>query len=115
MPTPAVKHFTPDIASHRGAGLTREVADFVVQTDYASIPEDVTALASKSILDGLGLALSGSVAESGGIVQRYLQAQGFGGDATVIGTGQRVQARFAAFANGVAVHADDYDDTQLDC
>ena len=35
------------------------------------------------------------------------------GAATVIGSSLRVAPRFAAFANGVAVHADDYDDTQL--
>ena len=108
-----IKHFTPDISRDRGAGLTLEVAEFVVETEYASIPDEVAQLARKSILDGLGLALSGSVAESGAIVERYLQAQGRGGDATVVGTGLNVQPRFAAFANGVAVHADDYDDTQL--
>ena len=108
-----IEHFTPDIASGRGAGLTREVAEFVVGTGYASLPDAVTDLAEKSILDGLGLALSGSVAESGGIVQRYLQAQNLHGDTTVIGSGLKVQPRFAAFANGVAVHADDFDDTQL--
>ncbi|MYJ97290.1 MAG: MmgE/PrpD family protein [Proteobacteria bacterium] len=108
-----IKHFTPDIFSDRGAGLTREVAEFAVETDYASIPDEVAGLAKKSILDGLGLALSGSVAESGAIVERYLQAQGLGGDTTVIGTGLKLQPRFAAFANGIAVHADDYDDTQL--
>src|SRR6185312_12129440 len=32
---------------------------------------------------------------------------------TVIGTQLRMPARFAAFANGLAIHADDYDDTQL--
>ena len=109
----AIAHFTPDLASRRGEGLTREVAQFVVDTGYRSVPRDVAELAKKSILDGLGLALSGSVAESGRIVQRYLQAQGLDGDTTVIGAGLRAQARFAAFANGVAVHADDYDDTQL--
>ena len=31
----------------------------------------------------------------------------------VIGTSMRVPARFAAFANALAIHADDYDDTQL--
>ena len=108
-----IKHFTPDLASDRGAGLTREVAEFAVETDYASIPDGVAGLAKKSILDGLGLALSGSVAESGAIVERYLEAQRLGGDTTVIGTGLKVQPRFAAFANGIAVHADDYDDTQL--
>lgn len=113
MSSTAIQHFTPDISSDHGAGLTREVAEFVVATDYGSIPDEVTGLARKSILDGLGLALSGSVAESGAIVERYLRAQGLSGDTTVIGTGLRVQPRFAAFANGVGVHADDFDDTQL--
>ena len=113
MSSTAIQHFTPDISSDHGAGLTREVAEFVVETDYASIPDEVMALARKSVLDGLGLALSGSVAESGAIVERYLRAQGLSGDTTVIGTGLRVQPRFAAFANGVGVHADDFDDTQL--
>jgi hypothetical protein len=31
----------------------------------------------------------------------------------VIGSTLRVPARFAAFANGLTIHADDYDDTQL--
>ena len=31
----------------------------------------------------------------------------------MIGSGLKVAPRFAAFANGVAIHADDYDDTQL--
>jgi 2-methylcitrate dehydratase PrpD len=33
--------------------------------------------------------------------------------ATVIGSSLRAPQRFAAFANGVGIHADDYDDTQL--
>jgi 2-methylcitrate dehydratase PrpD len=109
----AIKHFTPDIASKHGENLTREVAGFVVDTDYAKLPAEVIELARKSILDGLGLALSGSVAESGRIIQKYLLSQNLSGEATVIGTTQRVPERFAAFANGIGVHADDYDDTQL--
>ena len=109
----AIKHFTPDIASKHGEHLTREVGTFVVSTGYDAIPTEVIELARKSILDGLGLALSGSVAESGQIIQGYLQSQDLSGTATVIGTSQRVPERFAAFANGIGVHADDYDDTQL--
>ncbi|NNC66308.1 MAG: MmgE/PrpD family protein [Gammaproteobacteria bacterium] len=109
----AIKHFTPDIASKHGENLTREVAEFVVNTSYENIPGEVVELARKSILDGLGLALSGSVAESGKIVQNYLLAQKTLGETTVIGTSQRVPERFAAFANGIGVHADDFDDTQL--
>ncbi len=33
--------------------------------------------------------------------------------ATVIGSSLRAPVRFAAFANAIGIHADDYDDTQL--
>ncbi|WGF89129.1 MmgE/PrpD family protein [Marinivivus vitaminiproducens] len=94
--------------------LTRYVAEFVAGTEAGDIPEDVVALGKKSILDGLGLALSGSVAKSGELVRRHLDDLGLeAGPATVIGGGRKVAPRFAAFANGVGIHADDYDDTQL--
>jgi 2-methylcitrate dehydratase PrpD len=97
-----------------GDNLTRYVADFVCTTQSADLPEDVVALGKKSILDGIGLALSGSVAKSGELVRRHLTDLNLGaGPATVIGSAFRVAPRFAAFANGVGVHADDYDDTQL--
>ncbi len=109
----SIQHYTPDIHSRRGEGLTREVAGFIVDTTYEALPDELIELGKKSILDGLGLALSGSVARSGAILQRYLQAQRLRGDTTVIGTGLKTLPRFAAFANGVGMHADDYDDTQL--
>jgi 2-methylcitrate dehydratase PrpD len=72
-------------------------------------------LGKRSILDCIGLALAGNAAESGHLVRKYLQALGCPTDrgCTVIGTRLKVPARFAAFANGIAIHADDYDDTQL--
>ena len=92
----------------RGSSLT---------TRYEDIPEDVLQLARKSILDGLGLALCGSAAKSGEIVRQYIKSLGFRGDgpdsATVIGSAIKAPVRFAAFANAVGIHADDYDDTQL--
>ena len=108
-----IEAFTPDITSSYGEGLTKEVTTFILETSYEAIPEEVIDLSKKSILDGLGLALSGSVAESGRISKNYLQNLGLNGETTVIGTELRVPERFAAFANGIGVHADDYDDTQL--
>ena len=94
--------------------VTATVAAFVASADSRSLPADVIALGKKSILDGLGLALSGSIAHSGELVVQHLASQHLGaGPATVIGTGLKIAPRFAAFANGVAIHADDYDDTQL--
>ena len=95
-------------------GLTQRVAEFIVGTSYTEVPRDVIELGKKSILDGLGLMLVGSVAKSGELTRTYLQSLGVtAGDATVAGSNLKSAVRFAAFANGVGIHADDYDDTQL--
>jgi 2-methylcitrate dehydratase PrpD len=94
--------------------LTEYVARFIVDTRANDLPGGVTALGKKSILDGIGLAFAGAVAESGHLVLKHLDSLHLGaGSSTVIGGNRKVAPRFAAFANGVAVHADDYDDTQL--
>jgi len=47
----------------------------------------VIELGKKSMLDGLGLALSGAVAESGELVQQYLKSLGIStGSASVFGS-----------------------------
>jgi 2-methylcitrate dehydratase PrpD len=91
------------------------VSEFVVNLKFADIPADSLELGKKSILDGLGLALSGSKAETWGLIQQYVKSFGFSprGGAAVLGSAVRLPARFAAFANGVAIHVDDFDDTQL--
>nr|WP_236599809.1 MmgE/PrpD family protein [Ramlibacter alkalitolerans] len=94
--------------------MTRYVSDFICNTKVSDLPQDVVALGKKSILDGLGLALSGGASHLGELVRRHLGDLQLGaGAATVIGTRLKVAPRFAAFANGVGIHADDYDDTQL--
>jgi len=95
--------------------LTAYVADFITRTRASNIPAAVTHLGKRSILDGIGLALAGSIADSGALVRKYLRSLGCAQTrgCTVIGSGMRLPARFAAFANGIAIHADDYDDTQL--
>src|SRR5229473_2589370 len=95
--------------------LTAHVAEFVVNLKFADIPAEPLELGKKSILDGLGLALSGSRAETWGLVQEYLKpfVSPPSGGAAVLGSAVRLPARFAAFANGVAIHVDDFDDTQL--
>ena len=96
------------------SGVTKYVAEFTVNTKYSDIPAEAIDLGKKSILDGLGLAICGSVAETWPLLQRYVQALGIkNGEAQVLGTSSRLPERFAALANGVAIHVNDYDDTQL--
>jgi 2-methylcitrate dehydratase PrpD len=98
----------------KAPGLTKYVAEFIVNTKYEDIPADVLDLGKKSILDGFGLALAGSGSSMGPLVRQYVQSLGLGDvKASIIGTGMKAHTRFAAFANGVSIHADDFDDTQL--
>ena len=95
-------------------GLTEYVAKFVIETGYDAIPADVMELGKKSILDGLGLALAGSRAETGPLCMQYLSTLGaLQGGSTIIGTSRKTAPQFAALVNGISIHADDFDDTQL--
>jgi 2-methylcitrate dehydratase PrpD len=98
----------------KAPGLTKSVAEFAVNLKYEDIPADVIELGKKSILDGFGLSLAGSASVMGPIARKYVQSFGSGDlKASIIGTGMKAHPRFAAFANGVSIHADDFDDTQL--
>src|SRR6202047_5202444 len=96
------------------SGLTAYVGRFVATTTYKQIPPEVIELGKKSILDSLGLALAGSRAETGSISRKYVEQIGVcNGKATIIGSAQRTSPHFAALVNGISIHADDFDDTQL--
>jgi 2-methylcitrate dehydratase PrpD len=93
-------------------GLTKYVSEFIVNAKYEDIPENVIALGKKTLLDGFGLALAGSASGIGPIIRRYIETLGLSdGQASIIGTNRKAPARFAALANGISIHADDYDDT----
>ena len=72
------------------------------------------ALAKRSILDGLGLAVAGSRSAAAEIARHEIESYGALPRGRLgAGHGPALPARFAAFLNGLAIHADDYDDTQL--
>ncbi len=92
--------------------LTAHVADFIRNTRHDAIPASVSACSKKAILDTLGVALAGAKSAGSEIIQRQVAELQCGNNASVIfGTAMRAPPRFAALANGAAMHADDYDDT----
>ena len=93
--------------------LTHYVADFALGLDYDDIPEGVRRIAIEHILDGYGLALSGHAEEGHAILRRYAQRAGCAEEVVIFGTSLRSTAELAALVNGQAMHAMDYDDTQL--
>jgi 2-methylcitrate dehydratase PrpD len=99
--------------------VTAQTATFASRTRAADIPGDVAAAAKRSVVDGFGLAVAGLRSEPGrlatGYAAEFAAAAGGPGQpgARQPGTRTRLPARFAAFAAGVCIHADDFDDTQL--
>ncbi|MGH9107269.1 MAG: MmgE/PrpD family protein, partial [Acidimicrobiales bacterium] len=95
-------------------GLTTEVSEFVADASLADLPDDVMHLAKRSILDGLGLAFAGSRTRPAALAREEILSLGCTAhEALALGSGLRLPSRFAAFLNGLSIHADDYDDTQL--
>lgn len=94
---------------------TEKLAKFIVQTNFEQIPEEALAVAKKSILNGLGLAVAGSREPSGKIITEYVREIGGKPEAGVIGGGFKTNVVQAALANGTMVHALSYDDLCVTC
>ena len=93
--------------------LTGEVTDFIQGMSYECIPEKIRLELRRCVLDGLGVTLSGVHAQCSVITRRYIKDGGMPGNVTIVGAGMKASAQQAALANGIAAHAEDYDDTQL--
>jgi 2-methylcitrate dehydratase PrpD len=92
---------------------TSAIAEFVVKSRWEECPPQAVDAARRAILDCLGVMLAGSIDPPARIVQRVAEAEGGAPLATVVGTGRRTGATWAALANGTAAHALDFDDTNF--
>lgn len=94
--------------------LTGEAADFAVSLAFKDIPDDALHIAKRCLLDGLAVMLAGSAQECIDVAERYIRKTGGNAQSRVIGDANlKVPAHLAAFWNGLAGHAMDWDDTQL--
>ena len=91
-------------------GTTEQIAQFVVETNYGSIPVEAVRLAKDAILDCLGVMLAGSVETAGKIIAQYVGEVGGAPQAGVVSNDFKSSAPQAALANGTMAHALDYDD-----
>ena len=90
--------------------LTRSLAEFVVQTTFADLPGEAVTQAKRAVLDTLGVMIAGSLEPCARIAASVVRDEGARPVATVVGQGFATSPRGAAFANGTAAHALDYDD-----
>lgn len=88
---------------------TAQIARFVVDTEFQKIPAQAVKLAKTAMLDCLGVALAGSKESSARICAEIVRQEHAKEESSVIGQGFKSTAIHAAFANGTAAHALDFD------
>jgi 2-methylcitrate dehydratase PrpD len=86
---------------------TARLGEFVAE---GSPTASARARAAGAVLDTIGVTLAGAVEPAARIVREMIADEGSGGIGVVIGASTRASAPNAAFANGTAAHALDYDD-----
>ena len=94
-----------------GPRISRMIADFVTGFDLAKAPPEVVARSRAVIIDTIGVMLAGSHEEASHLVVNIVKAEGAGPQASIVQESLRSSPQLAAFANGVAAHAMDYDFT----
>ena len=97
------------VPADQAGTLMSKLARFIAETRYDAIPPGVLESAKIAIMDGLGVAVAGAREESARITGRLAREEGAKEEATVYGQRFRSSAVQAAFVNGVAAHAHDFD------
>ncbi|HEX6002758.1 MAG TPA: MmgE/PrpD family protein [Burkholderiales bacterium] len=91
--------------------FTETLANFAIETRSADILQAALAAARDAVTDTLGVALAGAREPAGEIAARWMREVGAAPRCTVWGQALSSSTADAAFANAIASHALDFDDT----
>lgn len=92
--------------------IVEALAGFTTETRFEDLPPSVIEESKRILIDSIGCALGGLSHPKGTIGVQYARLMGPGApgaQATILGTGERVSAVGAAFANGELINALDFD------
>ena len=101
------------VASSRDApaiGAAERIAAWASALSAADIPGPVLAIATSCLVDTVGVAVAGTATAVAAIARDVAALSAGVGPSSLIGRDERVPAPAAAFVNGTAAHALDFDD-----
>jgi len=93
--------------------ITTQVATYLAASTEAVPPPDVMERARLHLLDSLAAIVSGTRLKAGQRASAFIATQGGTAEACLPGTTIVTSAINAAFANAMAAHADETDDSHL--
>jgi 2-methylcitrate dehydratase PrpD len=91
--------------------VAEELVDWAWSLTAADVPPSVVSKTCQHILDGLGVALAARRLGTASYAATVASSFGAGTQAHIVGDRNPTTATGAAFANGILVHALDFDDT----
>ena len=92
---------------------TRQLAERIAGTDHQSIPPEARTVAKQALMDFIGVTVAGAREPLAEILAERIAGDGGHPQAVLIGRPNRASVRQAAWFNGSAGHAHDYDDVHL--
>ncbi|PLZ00475.1 MmgE/PrpD family protein [Burkholderia sp. WAC0059] len=92
------------------ATASAHVAQWATGVAADAIPPAIRARAQTCLIDTIGVAIAGSRSEAAGFARALCLEGGTQGASTAFGASRPFSAQAAAFANGTAAHAYDFDD-----
>ena len=90
--------------------IAQQMSSWTVALHYSRLPEEVTHLAKRMIIDTIGCALGGYASEPSKIARDLAGMVSSSQPCTLIGSGQTSSPDLATFANGVMIRYLDYND-----
>ena len=91
--------------------LATELGRWAARLSFGDLPADVVEATKRRVMDVIGLALAGARTDFGRSTRSAAVAMSPPGPCRILGTGDRVGATSAAFANAAFAQALEFDDT----
>ncbi|MBW2028521.1 MAG: MmgE/PrpD family protein [Deltaproteobacteria bacterium] len=93
--------------------FSKEIAGFILETDFEDLPDAVIRESKRIIMDSLACALAGVESDRGKYAVALSERLGGPREASIIGTSFKGSCAYTAFANGELVNALDYDALEI--
>lgn len=93
------------------ATIIDDLVEYMLAARSAKLPPEVNQKGRSHLLDSVAAVISGSTLKAGKLGMEHARAQGGREECSVLGTSLKTTPILAAFANGMAGHADETDDS----
>jgi 2-methylcitrate dehydratase PrpD len=93
------------------ASVTQRLAEWIVAARYEDLPPVTPERVRERVLDTLGVAFGGMSTSTGKTLVAWIKAQEAKPQSTILGVGFKTTPSLATFANAVAGHALEFDET----